>query len=170
MRNTPLTATPVPDADDVADVPTHLNGAITKVERYVIVPCTSTTRPSGPHVGMTIYETNTNKHMTWNGTVWRPVDRIAMGSTGSTLVGTPAADTQFLTVAATSVGVANAFGVVTITFPTPFPTGLMTVVGALGDQPYVRWNLSSYTVSNFLLAVEGISNAPVRFNYIAIGW
>lgn len=170
MRTTPLTSTPVPDADDVADVPTHLNGAITKVERYVIVPCTSTTRPSSPHTGMTIYETNTNRHMTWNGSIWRPVDRLTMGAQGSNLIGTPSTDTQFLTVAATYVGTTNGSGVLNVPFPTPFPAGVVTVVGTIGDATPVAMNFSNYTVSGFLAGFVGVANAAMRLNYIAIGW
>lgn len=35
-----------------------------------IIECTSTTRPSSPHEGMTIYETDTDKFLTWNGVSW----------------------------------------------------------------------------------------------------
>lgn len=35
-----------------------------------ITVCTSTTRPSSPFDGQTIYETNTDNYMTWNGSAW----------------------------------------------------------------------------------------------------
>lgn len=35
-----------------------------------IIPCTSGTRPTPSHDGMTVYETDTDLHATWNGSAW----------------------------------------------------------------------------------------------------
>jgi hypothetical protein len=35
-----------------------------------IVPCTSGTRPSSPPEGMTVYETDTDRYSSWNGSAW----------------------------------------------------------------------------------------------------
>lgn len=68
MRNTPLTSTPVPDSTDVADVPTHLYNALVALEKFGVIRCTSSTRPSTPVAGMTIYETDTKFLLEWNST------------------------------------------------------------------------------------------------------
>ena len=36
----------------------------------VVIPCTSTTRPTSPVAGQTIWETNTNRLRTWDGAAW----------------------------------------------------------------------------------------------------
>lgn len=38
--------------------------------------CTSTTRPASPFVGQTIYETDTNRMLVWNGSSWNGVGRM----------------------------------------------------------------------------------------------
>lgn len=38
-----------------------------------VIQCTSTTRPSSPHEGMTIYETDSNLMLSYSGSVWTPV-------------------------------------------------------------------------------------------------
>lgn len=35
-----------------------------------VIPCTSGTRPTPSHEGMTIYETDTNAHAVWTGSAW----------------------------------------------------------------------------------------------------
>lgn len=35
-----------------------------------VIPCTSGTRPTATHEGMTIYETDTNLYSTWDGAAW----------------------------------------------------------------------------------------------------
>lgn len=38
--------------------------------QQTIIPCTSGTRPTPSHEGMTIYETDTNQYMKWTGSDW----------------------------------------------------------------------------------------------------
>ena len=40
------------------------------VARQVVITCTSTTRPASPDEGMTIFETDTDRVLLWNGTAW----------------------------------------------------------------------------------------------------
>jgi hypothetical protein len=87
MRTTPLLGISVPDADDVADVPTHLYTVATGLETHSIVRCTSATRPSSAvrFDGMVIFETDTKNELTWNATnaEWSRPWNIAWGSLGS---------------------------------------------------------------------------------------
>jgi hypothetical protein len=39
--------------------------------RQAVIVCTSSTRPTSPNEGMTIYETDTDVYRTWTGTAWR---------------------------------------------------------------------------------------------------
>ena len=41
--------------------------------------CTSSTRPASPYNGQTIFETDTNKTLVWNGTAWYPNWNTAWG-------------------------------------------------------------------------------------------
>lgn len=38
--------------------------------KQTVIVCTSGTRPSSPNEGMTIYETDTNRRLTYNGSAW----------------------------------------------------------------------------------------------------
>lgn len=40
------------------------------VARQVLITCTSTTRPASPDEGMSIYETDTDRVLLWNGSSW----------------------------------------------------------------------------------------------------
>jgi hypothetical protein len=40
------------------------------VARQVVITCTSTTRPASPDEGMTIFETDTDRVLLWNGSAW----------------------------------------------------------------------------------------------------
>lgn len=45
----------------------------TYLMRQVVIGCTSSTRPASPSQGMHIYETDTNKTMKYNGSLWEEV-------------------------------------------------------------------------------------------------
>lgn len=51
---------------DVPGAATYFNPLL----QQTTIPCTSGTRPTPSHDGMQIYETDTDKHATWNGTLW----------------------------------------------------------------------------------------------------
>lgn len=43
--------------------------------QQAVIQCTSSTRPSSPHEGMTVYETDTNRYMGYSGSVWTPISQ-----------------------------------------------------------------------------------------------
>jgi hypothetical protein len=51
---------------DVPGASTYFNPLV----QQSIIPCTSGTRPTPSHDGMTIWETDTNLHATWDGGAW----------------------------------------------------------------------------------------------------
>jgi len=136
VHDTPLVGIPVPDLGDAANIPLHFSNAFVDAEKFLIIPCTSTTRPAAPHTGMTIYETNTGMHRVWTGTTWKPVQASVLSAIGTTWAGgTPdLTTTQIRTIAETKVFTTNGSGDGTITFPGGgFPTGLITAVVSSGD-------------------------------------
>lgn len=86
--NSPLIEIPLPSASDPANVPSDLQNAFYKMEKYGIITCTSTTRPSSPHSGMTIYETDTRKVYMYVGTAWLHHNPV-VNCTSSTRPSTP---------------------------------------------------------------------------------
>ncbi len=71
-----------------------------------IAVVTSTTRPASPSVGLMIYETDTNKIYTWNGTVWVLPRNVAGGIVGQPGVST--ADQAGITAETDLVGLTTA--------------------------------------------------------------
>jgi hypothetical protein len=61
------------------------------------LPVTSSTRPSAPWEGQTIYETDTDKVLVWNGTAWYPNWNLPWGVQGYTkrTTGNTTATTSF---------------------------------------------------------------------------
>lgn len=57
---------------DVPGASTYFNPML----QQTIIPCTSGTRPTPSHEGMTVYETDTNWYVSWNGSAW-----IILGTT-----------------------------------------------------------------------------------------
>lgn len=51
---------------DVPGAATYFNPLV----QQSVIPCTSGTRPTPSHDGMTVYETDTDLHATWNGSAW----------------------------------------------------------------------------------------------------
>ena len=66
--------------------------------------CTSTSRPSSPYTGQTIFETDTNRMYVWNGTAWVIPNSPAQNPTGLELI-----KTQTIGTAVTSVVVSDVF-------------------------------------------------------------
>lgn len=58
-------------AGATTDLTAHLSG-IDNYMRFGQIVCTSSTRPTSPTQGMSIYETDTNRVMFYNGSVWLP--------------------------------------------------------------------------------------------------
>ena len=66
--------------------------------------CLSTTRPTVPYVGQTIFETDTNKMLVWNGTAWVIPNSPAQNPQGLELIAT-----QTIGSGVTNVTVSNCF-------------------------------------------------------------
>ncbi|MCA1570079.1 MAG: hypothetical protein LC798_07105, partial [Chloroflexi bacterium] len=141
---------------------------------------TSTTRPSSPFVGQKIYETDTSRELVWGGTDWR--NAAIRIDTGGVLAGpTPSASTERemrpfwqggLSVALTSLG-----GDVTITFPTPFPTGVLAAVVTAGNPGigfYVP-AVGAVTLANMSVRARNDTGAAIvsttlDFHWMALGY
>jgi len=67
--------------------------------------CTSSTRPATPYEGQTIYETDTDKVLVWNGSAWYPNWNLPWGVVGKTKVttNTTSSGNAFTTIATLSV-------------------------------------------------------------------
>jgi len=111
-------------------IPTFVAGAVltasqmNTVAKQVVVTCTSGTRPSSPPEGMTIYETDTDKMLTYTTatTGWVPPfnlpwGRVASASSGAATssIGTSNTDVNGLSVTWTAV--ANRYYLTTVTIP-----------------------------------------------------
>lgn len=70
-HNSPLISVAVPDASDPVNVPGDMQTAVYKLEKYTVIPCSSSGRPSTTHTGMTIFETDTKKVQIHDGSAWR---------------------------------------------------------------------------------------------------
>ena len=64
-------------ARDLQEPQDHINNG-----GYHIIVCTSSTRPGSPVDGQHIYETNTDKTLSWDGTAWNPVSGAAAYQAG----------------------------------------------------------------------------------------
>jgi hypothetical protein len=65
-------------ARDLQEPQDHINNG-----GYHIIVCTSSTRPGSPVDGQHIYETNTDKTLSWDGTAWNPVSGAAAYQAGA---------------------------------------------------------------------------------------
>ena len=60
-----------PDPTEFVDVVTHIENNWDKIDTSINAEvCTSSTRPANPYVGKTIFETDSNDYLIWNGTSW----------------------------------------------------------------------------------------------------
>jgi hypothetical protein len=64
-------------ARDLQEPQDHINNG-----GYHIIVCTSSTRPGSPVDGQHIYETDTDKTLSWDGTAWNPVSGAAAYQAG----------------------------------------------------------------------------------------
>jgi hypothetical protein len=69
---------------DVPGASTYFNPLM----QQTIIPCTSGTRPTPSHEGMTIYETDTNWYVSWDGANWIMLGMTVTGAYTSTLTAT----------------------------------------------------------------------------------
>lgn len=52
------------------------------IAKQGVITCLSSGRPSSPPAGMTIYETDTNRVLCWNGSAWTPPSNLPWGTLG----------------------------------------------------------------------------------------
>ena len=69
---------------DVPGASTYFNPLM----QQTIIPCTSGTRPTPSHEGMTIYETDTNWYLSWDGANWIMIGTTVTGVYTPTLSAT----------------------------------------------------------------------------------
>lgn len=66
---------------DVPGASTYFNPLL----QQTILPTTSGARPTPSHEGMTIYETDTNRYMSWDGAAWQILGQTVTGTYTATL-------------------------------------------------------------------------------------
>lgn len=115
------------------------------------------------------------------------VGKIPVFGFGSALVGSATEGTHFLVQAGTKVGASDNSGYARLTFPKPFPNGLLTVILTNGDQSIDRavnrgtitmsvsglpWNNGTKDDVVYTVAVPTgqLPSQTHRINWIAIGW
>lgn len=57
--------------------------SMNSLAKQVVITCTSGSRPGSPNAGMTIYETDTNRVLCWNGSAWLPPQNLPWGHIGT---------------------------------------------------------------------------------------
>lgn len=138
-----------------------------------------------------------------NGSVWRyrlgdndipswvkaaEIGKIPLLGSGNALSGSPAAGSQFLVQAGTLIVTTDNSGFAQLTFPVPFPNGLLTVLPANGDMsvdrsvgsaltfgiaggsPWGTGNKTSAVISVEQYDASPQANTTVRCDWIAVGW
>lgn len=156
----------------------------TYLAKQAVIVCTAATRPSSPVEGMTIYETDTNRSLVYDGSNWvQPSGPIKVLGTLTGVAGAapPNPDTSpipFRVQGGTIVVTAAAGGVV-VTYPTAFPTGVLTVVVTQGDSDaavaqitlvYAAHSTSSFKVQFYAHGGGELTSGARRINWIAIGF
>ena len=68
---------------DVPGASTYFNPLL----QQTVIPCTSGTRPTPSHEGMTIYETDTNWYVSWDGANWIMLGMTVTGTYTPTFTG-----------------------------------------------------------------------------------
>lgn len=106
---------------------------------------------------------------------------VGLDGVGSALVTTtalPAAQTPSFQIQAGTFAGTPAAGLLTLTFPTAFTGGLLTVLATVGDstasftqiQIQSGWSKTAVTFGCFTNTGATITAGTVRINYIVIGW
>jgi hypothetical protein len=94
------------------------------------------------------------------------------GIGGSLTAGVPAASTgQFYMQTGSNTITTNSSMLGTVTFPTPFPNGLVTAVIVQGDTTASGpFEVLSSSVASGINFQTNVASTLVRVNWIAIGW
>jgi hypothetical protein len=144
----------------------------------------STTRPGTSVEGLTIYETDSDLLRSWDGTNWKVTDHFRLTGVNAAINGSIPSTanlpyTGFKIQSGTFVASTDGSGDVTLTFPVPFPNGVITAMCCMGDVTVVQANpqVHVYSLTSFGTRVYNsttgaamLSTGPMRFNWIAIGW
>lgn len=154
MPTTPKSGIRTPVLTDTANVPRDIGYVGSDIDGRLVTVCTSATRPTGGAAfpGAVIYETDTKKTLTYDGTTWLKPVRVLYAGTETAILGTnPPAGTEIIervfTASGTVAGGGGGFGV---TFPAAFANGITaliatTVDGAAILDPYSPgWSLSGW--------------------------
>lgn len=149
--------------------------------------CKSTTRPATPYNGMVVKEFDTGYMRQWNGTNWVHLANARMlgagagvaGPTPPAIDGAPAA--PYYMQGGTVVIATDGAGVFTISYPVPFPNGVLTNVitacqpGAGFAHPQIYDPGGGQSLGGFGVMVYRDTGAVFagfnsRYNWFAIGW
>lgn len=106
---------------------------------------------------------------------------VGLDGVGGALVTTtaiPTAQTPSFQMQAGSLTGSPAAGLITLTFPTAFTGGLLTVLATVGDatasftqiQIQSGFSKTAVTFACFTNTGAVVAATPIRINYIAIGW
>lgn len=146
------------------------------------VVATSTTRPASPFEGMVIYETDTDRVLWFDGTNWQRRG-VRIDAPGVVVGAAPSVaqkrEAEPWLQGGTLVATTSAGGDVALTFPTPFPNGVFSVMVCAGDavsgfyEPQVIQSTVSLTGAQFRArndAGVAIAATSLRFNWLAFGW
>ena len=150
------------------------------------ITTTSANKPVAPWVGQEIRCTDTGTEEAWTGSAWSVVgswqrsSAALLASHGTAAGGTPPVTGQALIVAGTRVVTLDANGAATVTFPTPFPTGLIAVTVSGADE-HGGSNFAGtdggdrlgFVVRGFVMRTDGtlaLKSNGFTLSYVAIGW
>lgn len=115
--------------------------------------CTSSTRPSNPFTGQTIYETDTTLAKVWNGSAWVDYPPGKANTASPTFTGTVTLPTTTVT------------GVLTATAQPRFLATRSGNLSYTGGNTVV-YNATSYNVGSHYSTSTGLFTAPISGNYI----
>ena len=99
----------VPANDTAIDNTQIVDRRVFTVAHGGVLPCTSTTLPTTPHIGQVVWRTDTSSLELWSGTAWRPitfgtiVGNVSTTTTSTTGISAEAKDTNLADVTFTAI-------------------------------------------------------------------
>jgi hypothetical protein len=152
-----------PDFTDVVDV-TDLNSNADDIDAAVgATIVTSTTRPTVPFAGQTIFETDTESTLVWSGTAWKEVSSLADGSVTAAKLASDAVETAKINdLAVTTAKIADAnvtnlklgAGTIRQVVHVPFTSSYSTGSTAYQESPMTASITPTSTSSRILVMFE----------------
>lgn len=141
-----------------------------------VVPCTSTTRPTAPTVGMSIYEIDTQRIKTWNASIWQDLKHAAT-SDAPAVKAVKIASQSFTSGVETAVVFGGESYDTHGMHSTVSNTDRLTVPAGYGGlyavDAYVFWDAAAAGPSTrqMKLAINGVAGAPHIWQLgISAGW